>query len=102
MCVWKILEAAVTLADEAGFVEVLPNVVPHLLGGGTVIIYDQFVIIVINGNLFGFIYLEVVGEEQTRMLSAFVFNILRPVTGLGNIFVQNISSVQCPTIVSVV
>ena len=31
MCVWKILEAAVTLADEAGFVEVLPNVVPHLL-----------------------------------------------------------------------
>ena len=52
MCVWKILEASVTLADEAGFVEVLPNVVPHLLGGGTVIIYDQFVIIVINGNLF--------------------------------------------------
>ena len=43
-------------------------------------------IIVINGNLFGLIYLEVVGEEQTRMLLAFVFNILRPVTGLGNIF----------------
>ena len=34
MCVWKILEASVALADEAGFVEVLPNVVPHLLGGG--------------------------------------------------------------------
>lgn len=56
MCVWKILEASITLADEAGFVEVLPNVVPHLL--------------------------EVVGKEQARMLSAFVFNILRPVTGL--------------------
>ena len=31
MCVWKILVAAVALADEAGFVEVFPYVVPHLL-----------------------------------------------------------------------
>ena len=58
------------------------------------IIYDQFVIIVINGNLLSLIYLEVVGEERTRMLLAFVFNILRPVTGLGNIFVQKISSIK--------
>ena len=98
MCVWKILEASVTLADEAGFVEVLPNVVPHLLGGGTVIIYDQFVIIVINGNLFGLIYLEVVGKEQTRMLLAFVFNILRPVTSLGNIFGQKISNIKVSSV----
>ena len=50
------------------------------------IIYDQFVIIVINGNIFELIYLEVVGKEQTRMLLAFVFNILRPVTSLENNF----------------
>ena len=62
------------------------------------IIYDQFVIIVINGNLFGLIYLEVVGEEQTRMLLAFVFNILRPVTGLGNIFVQKISNIKVSSV----
>ena len=98
MCVWKILEASVALADEAGFEEVLPNVVPHLLVEETVFILDQFVIIVINGNLFGLIYLEVVGKEQTRMLLAFVFNILRPVTGLGNIFVQKISNIRVSSV----
>ena len=64
------------------------------------IIYDQFVIIVINGNLFGRAtnHLEVVGKEQTRMLLAFVFNILRPVTRLGNIFGQKISNIKVSSV----